>query len=177
MNRRRRRVVRRLPKLSLAVDAASHVILAAIASTGAGGDQPFLDGLLYHAWRRTGGRVRCVVADAGYDSELNHRIARLDMGVRSIIPPRVGRPTSKLPTEPMRRNMHHRFKRRADARTYGQRWQSETTNSMIKRNLGSALRGKSDASRRRDLQLKVLVHNLMIFRLVTRVETEHDADL
>ena len=58
MNRRRRRVVRYLPKLSLAVDAASHVILAAIASTGAGGDQPFLNGLLYHAWRRTGGRGR-----------------------------------------------------------------------------------------------------------------------
>ena len=81
MNRSRRRVVRRLPKLSLAVDAASHIILAAIASTGAGGDQPFLDGLLYHAWRRTGGRVRCVVADAGYDSEDNHRIARRDLRV------------------------------------------------------------------------------------------------
>ncbi len=64
-----------MPKLSLAVDAASHVILAAVASTGTG-DQPFLDSLLYDAWRRTGGRVRCVVADAGYDSQDNHRIAR-----------------------------------------------------------------------------------------------------
>jgi len=146
VNRRRRCVVRRLPKLSLAVDAASHVILAAIASTGAGGDQPFLDGLLYHAWRRTGGRVRCVVADAGYDSEANHRIARRDMGVRSIIPPKAGRPTAKPPTEPMRRNMYHRFRRRADARAYGQRWQSETANLMSKRNLGSAMRAGTAAA-------------------------------
>jgi hypothetical protein len=162
VNRRRRRVVRRLPKLSLAVDAASHLVLAAIASTGAGGDQPFLDGLLFHAWRRTGGRVRCVVADAGYDSEDNHRIARLDMGVRSIIPPKAGRPTSKPPTEPMRRNMYRRFKRRADARVYGQRWQSETTNSMIKRNLGSAMRARTAVGRRHELLLRVLTHNIML---------------
>jgi hypothetical protein len=101
VNRRRGRVVRRLPKLSLAVDAASHLVLDAIASTG--------------------GRVRCVVADAGYDSEDNHRIARLDLRVRSIIPPKAGRPTNKPPSEPMRRNMHYRFKRRADQRAYGQR--------------------------------------------------------
>jgi hypothetical protein len=162
VNRSRRRVVRRLPKLSLAVDAASHIILAAIASTGAGGDQPFLDGLLYHAWRRTGGRVRCVVADAGYDSEDNHRLARLDMSVRSIIPPKAGRPTSKPPAEPMRRNMYRRFKRRADARTYGQRWQSETANSMIKRNLGSAMRARTAVRRRHELLLRVLTHNIML---------------
>ncbi len=31
------------------------------------------------------GRVKVVLADAGYDAEANHRIARLDMGVRSLI--------------------------------------------------------------------------------------------
>jgi DDE family transposase len=162
VNRRRRRVVRRLPKLSLAVDAASHLVLAAIASTGAGGDQPYLDGLLFHAWRRSGGRIRCVVADAGYDSEANHRIARQDLGVRSIIPANTGRPSSKPPSEPMRRNMHYRFKRRADAGTYGQRWQSETANSMIKRNLGSAMRARTAVRRRHELLLRVLTHNIML---------------
>jgi Transposase DDE domain len=162
VNRGRRKVVRRLPKLSLAVDAASHLVLAAVASTGGGGDQPFLDDLLYHAWRRTGGRVRCVVADAGYDSEDNHRIARLDLGVRSVIPPKAGRPTAKPPTERMRRNMYHRFKRRADAAAYGQRWQSETANSMIKRNLGSAMRARSAVGRRHELLLRVLTHNIML---------------
>jgi hypothetical protein len=59
--------------------------------------------------------------------------------------------------------------------SYTQRWQAETVNSMMKRNLGSALRGKTSVSRQRDLALKVLVHNLMILRRSTRVETEQAA--
>ncbi|MDB5289018.1 MAG: hypothetical protein JWL69_259 [Phycisphaerales bacterium] len=35
---------------------------------------------------------------------------------------------------------------------------------MIKRNLGSALRGKTAGSRERDMRLKVLTHNAMILR-------------
>jgi len=154
--------VTRLPKLSLACDSATHLILSAIASTGGGGDQPFFDDLLFHAWRRGRSAVRCVVADAGYDSEENHRIARLDMGVRSIIPPRAGRPTSKLPVEPLRRQMHQRFTRQRDRALYGQRWQSETVNSMIKRNLGSALRARTSVHRRHELLLRVLTHNIML---------------
>lgn len=151
----------RLPKLSLACDTATHLILAAIASTGGGADQPFFDDLLFHAWRRRG-TVPCVVADAGYDSENNHRLARRDMGIRSIIPPRAGRPTSKPPGEPLRRAMHQRFKRGADKTLYGQRWQSETVNSMIKRNLGSALRARTTVRRRHELLLRVLTHNIML---------------
>ena len=154
----------RLPKLALACDSATHLVLAATASTGGGGDQPFLDGLLFHAWRRGGTSVRCAVADAGFDSEDNHRIARLDMGVRTIIPPRAGRPTPEPPPpgQPLRRRMHFRFKRRADAALYGQRWQAETVNSMIKRNLGSAMRARTAVRRRHELLLRVLTHNIML---------------
>jgi len=153
--------VARLPKLSLAIDNRSHLILAATVSTGGGGDQPFFQDLLYHVWRRSDA-VRCVVADAGYDSEDNHRIARLDAGVRSNIPPRSGRPKQKPPTDPMRRNMHHRFARGADKKLYGQRWQSETVNSMIKRNLGSALRARTAIRRKHEMLLRVLTHNIMV---------------
>ena len=47
-----------------------------------------------------------VLADAGYDSESNDRVARLDMGVRSLIKAGAGRPTSKPPTTPYRRRIH-----------------------------------------------------------------------
>lgn len=155
----------RLPKLSLACDSATHLVLAATASTGGGGDQPFFDGLLFHAWRRGGPAVvRSAVADAGFDSEDNHRIARRDMGVRSVIPPRAGRPTANPPPpdQPLRRRMHFRFERRADDALYGQRWQSETVNSMIKRNLGSAMRARTAVRRRHELLLRVLTHNVML---------------
>jgi hypothetical protein len=107
-----------------------------------------------------------VVADAGYDSEANHRIARLDLGVRSIIPPRAGRPTKTIKPppsdQPLRRAMYHRFARKLDRALYGQRWQSETVNSMIKRNLGSALRARTTVRRRHELLLRVLTHNVML---------------
>jgi len=152
-----------LPKLSLACDGATLLILSATATTGCGGDQPFFSDLLFHAWRRSDA-VRCVVADAGYDSEANHRIAQLDMGVRSIIPPRAGRPTTKPPPpdQPLRRRMHRRFARKRDQALYGQRWQVETVNSMIKRNLGSALRARTTVHRRHELLLRVLTHNIML---------------
>ncbi len=161
-NLRRSRVIKRLPKLSLAVASSCHLILAARATTGGGGDAKQFEPVLFDAWRRA--NVRTVVADAGYDSESNHAIARQDMGVRSIIPPNAGRPGKAPPTARHRRNMYHRFQRKADRKIYGQRWQVETVNSMIKRNLGSALRAKTARRRNRELLLRVLTHNLMIIQ-------------
>ena len=45
---------------------------------------------------------------------------------------------------------------------YGQRWQVETVNSMLKRLLGSALRAATYWSRCREMALKVLTLNIMI---------------
>lgn len=151
----------RLPKLSLATDTATHLILAATASTGGGGDQPFLHDLIYHAWRRSD-TVKRVVGDAGYDSEENLRLCELDLNVRAFIPPKAGRPTQKPPTEPLRRAMHQTFTSGRHKPVYGQRWQSETVNSMIKRNLGSALRARTTVRRRHELLLRVLTHNIML---------------
>jgi hypothetical protein len=152
--------LRQMPKLALAVAAASHRILSAKAMTGNGSDAPDFDGLLYHAWRRA--KVKTAVADAGYDSEPNHRIARLDMGVRSIIPPRIGRPSDKPPTGRYRRLMKQRFARRADAAIYAQRSQSETVNSMMKRNLGEYLRSIRKDRRKQEMLLRSITHDLML---------------
>lgn len=159
-NRRRSRIVKRLPKLSLAVASASHIILAARATTGAGGDQPFFGPLLLDARRRA--NIRIAVADAGYDSEANHCLARLQLGIRSIIPPGTGRPTTKAPPTRFRALMKQRFARKADQRHYGQRWQVETVNSMLKRNFGSALRAKTARRRSLELLLRAVTHNIMI---------------
>jgi hypothetical protein len=149
-----------MPKLALAVAAASHRILAARASIGNGSDAPDFAPLLSHARRRA--KVTRVVADAGYDSEDNHRLARLGMGVRSVIPPKIGRPSKSPPAGHYRRLMKSRFKRKADAALYGQRSQSETTNSMMKRNLGESLRSIRPDRRKQEMMLRALVHNLML---------------
>lgn len=163
VNASRSKKLRRMPKLGLAVAAASHRILSAKASSGNGSDAPDFEPLLFHAWRRAP-KVKSVVADAGYDSEANHTIARLDMGVRSVMPAKIGRPTNKSPAGRYRRLMKQRFARNADEALYGQRAQSETVNSMMKRNLGEYLRSVRPARRRQEMLLRCLAHNLMLGR-------------
>jgi hypothetical protein len=153
--------VRHMPKLALAVAAGCHLIVAARAHIGNGSDQLDFGPLLFRSQRRA--KVRVVVADAGYDSEANHLIARVGLGVRSIIPPKIGRPTENLPKKRHRRRMKQRFSRKADARLYGQRAQSETVNSMMKRNFGDALRSILDGRREQEMLLRVLTHNLLLW--------------
>ena len=160
VNAHRSSRLRVMPKLALAVDSGSHLILSAKVRIGNGSDAPDFDDLLYGAWRRA--KVAVVVADAGYDSEANHRIARHDMGVRSIIALGIGRPTIKLPSGRWRRHMARRFKRKADQKKYSQRSQSETVHSMMKRNMSSALRSRTPERRKQEMMLRVLVHNITL---------------
>ena len=159
-NRRRAAINKRLPKLSLAVQASSHLILAARATTGLGADHAYFPWLLLTAAERM--HVETVLADAGYDSEDNHRLARDELGIRSLIPATCGRPGAKGPTGHYRGLMRRRFKGGPDKRFYGQRWQAETVNSMIKRNLGSACRARTPTGRKKDMMLRAVTHNLMI---------------
>ena len=59
--------------------------------------------------------------------------------------------------------MRQRFARRADRGAYGQRAQSETVNSMIKRNCGDALRSALPKRREREMLLRALTHNFMLY--------------
>jgi len=162
---RRSASAKRTPKLSLGVDTRSHVILSAHARTGMCSDAPSFDGLLFDAWRRRGGRVKTVLADAGYDSENNHRIARQDMGVRSLIKAGVGRPStdaSKPPAGRYRRRMKWELAGSQKGKHFAQRAQAETVMSMLKRNLGDALRARTPGNRRREHAFKAVVHDLML---------------
>ncbi len=58
--------------------------------------------------------------------------------------------------------MARRFARKADKKTYGQRTQSETVHSMIKRNQGSALRSRTPERRKKEMLLRVLTHNIAL---------------
>jgi hypothetical protein len=161
-----RRAGRRVPKLAVASTGHGHLVLALWTGTGNGADHGHFEPVLFHAWRRVPNRRFDVAADAGYDSEANHRLARHDMGLRALVPALIGRRGAggKPPSGRWRRHMARLLKTKASRRRcgYTQRWQVETVNSMIKRNLGSSLRGASAWSRRRDMMLKVLVHDLMV---------------
>ena len=147
---------RRWPKLALACDCRNHAILSAITTRGPSVDVNQFCKVLQPATEKV--RMDCVLADAGYDSEGNHRYARQCHHIETIIPAKLGRPTTKLPRGLYRRQMRTHF----DQERYGQRWQVETTFSMIKRNYGSALRAKHYWSQCREMLLLVLTHNIAI---------------
>jgi hypothetical protein len=159
-NRRRAKVIKRLPKLSLAVHAASHLILAARASTGGGSDHKHFGPLLSKAQTRM--TLEVALADAGYDSEANHCLARQDLKIRSLIPATIGRPGTAPLKGHYRRLMQRRLQAGPDKKCYGQRWQAETVNSMLKRNLGSACRSRTPRGRKKDMLLRTITHNVMI---------------
>jgi hypothetical protein len=158
---RRSRSARRTPKLGLSVDIDSHIILAARTRRGMGSDVPDFVPLLRDSKRRRRG-LKMALADAGYDSHENHQIARAELRVRSLIPAGCGRPSAKPLTSRYRRLMRKQLSGSQKGKPYGQRAQSETVNSMMKRNLGDHLRARSTKGRQKEQMLRVITHNLMV---------------
>ena len=152
----------RFPKAGVVCDCASHMILSLVPERGPGPD-------IKHVRRLLTGipasiRITTVLADAGYDGEWVHEFVRNEFGSRTIIPATIGRPTSKPPNGRWRRVMKQRFERMK--KTYGQRWQIETVNSMWKRLLGSAMRARSYWSQCREITLRAITLNVMILRYI-----------
>src|SRR5262249_38417078 len=108
-------------------------------------------------------QVQATVADAGYDSEPNHQYARVQCRVLSFMPATIGRPSAKPPAGYYRRQMRQRLNKRYGG--YGQRWQVECTNSLIKRRLASSVASRSFWAQCRELLLIVLAYQCMLVHL------------
>lgn len=135
------------------VGIRSRLILGWCSAAGSQPDFHFLRPLKRQAApygrQRNGRRDWLFLGDAGFDAK---GVTRLD-----IIPPI--RRNGKL-TDPQR-------KARADlvaaARLdglYGQRWQVETVNSVVKRKFGDTIRSRSLRLQRREPIVKALVYNI-----------------
>jgi Transposase DDE domain len=148
------------PKLGVVCSTDDHFIFALAAGRGPRPDVDEFRPLVAEALSFV--RLAELAADAGYDSEPNHRFARDEHGIRTIIPAKHGRPTDKLPTGRYRRLMKLRFDRAA----YRRRSQVETVMSMIKRRQGAHVHGRNYHSQCRDLRLLAITHNVMILLVV-----------
>jgi hypothetical protein len=146
----------RYPKVGIIADCNTHLILSGVPGRGPYPDIVHYKKAIVEANKNVS--LQTLLADAGYDSEESHRFAREERDIRTIIPPLIGRKTNKLPKAKYRKLMATRFNKEL----YGQRWQVETVNSMIKRNLGSFLRARSYWSQCREIMLRLLTHNVMI---------------
>jgi hypothetical protein len=148
------------PKVVFVVDCASHIIIAAVPGRGPCSDLVQFRRALNQAVRRV--RIGTLLADADFDAEWVHDLVR-SHGIRTVIPPRRGRPTVKPPAGYWRRRMKQGFDRYKSK--YGQRWQVETVNSMLKRRLGSALRARKYHTQCLETILRAITHNIMIIHV------------
>jgi hypothetical protein len=153
---------KRWPKLAVVCDCSNHMILSVLTIRGPGVDVNQFGKILTPAAHKYA--IDYILADAGYDSESNHRLARDDLHITSIIPPKSGRPT--LYPKPFKGKYRELMRTEFDKKTYGQRWQVETVMSMIKRNQGECLSSKTYWSQNREMMLKVLTHNIGIILFV-----------
>jgi transposase len=148
----------RYAKLESAFDCRTHLMIGVLASRGPRVDTdrfvPLLDATLGNV------RVKTALADAGYDSEANHVYARQAKNVRTFIPAKIGRPTSKPPSGRHRRRMKKRLNKRYGR--YGQRWQAESGFSMFKRRIGSVVNARSYWTQCEELLLKAITFNVML---------------
>jgi hypothetical protein len=156
------------PKMTAVADTMSHVYLSGVPRRGPMPDDPDFAPAVRQA--RALHSFRELLADAGYDAERHHELAREGLNVRSIISPTRGRPTKKLPTGRYRRLMVRRFPKKR----FGQRWQVESCFSQDKRRFGSSIEARSYWSQCRALQLRLLVHNLAIPGRLCIFSTEQD---
>lgn len=155
---------RHWPKVTVALDTASHLLLSGRVSRGPGQDAPHLVPVVRAAV--AGHPVDTLLADAGYDSEDNHATPRRRLGVRSTVIPLNRRGTRKHPPTKYRKQMLRRFRKpkgkRRPRRVYGQRWQVESGFSRLKRLLKSTVRAVTWANQKKELLLRLIVYNLMI---------------
>lgn len=149
---------RRWPKLAVVCDCSNHMVLSLLAVRGPGVDVNQFEKILTPAAQKFS--IDHILADAGYDSESNHRFARESLHMKSTIPPKHGRPT--LSPKPLKGKYRELMRTKFDKKTYGQRWQVETVMSMIKRNQGDCLRARTYWSQNREMMLRVLTHNIGI---------------
>jgi len=110
-------------------------------------------------------RFGVVLGDAGYESEKAHVLCREELGVTSVFPTTVrGRKRKDGRPRRLKSRWRRKLARHFPRRLYRKRAQIETVFSMIKRNLGSALRARKPFAVNREALLKVITHNLMILR-------------
>jgi len=150
---------RRFAKLAVIIDCDTHLILATYRGMGPRPDidqlKPLLKGICSNVV------PELLVADGGYDSQFNHHLLREVYNIESLIPAVHGRPTTALPTDRWRYLMATEF----DEETYGRRWQVETVMFMLKRHQGDALTARVYQTRRREIGLMAITHNILIILL------------
>jgi hypothetical protein len=163
---------RRWTKLTIVADNGTHLIPAAEVSLGPSNDSPLLPEAVRQALEHI--PIKRLLADAGYDSEENHRICRQELDIASTVIPINERNRQYSAIQGKYRNQ---MSRRFPKRLFGNRWQVESVFSRFKRKLGYALRATTEQSRATECLVRVLTYNLMILLLTFKCFLQSRVDM
>lgn len=130
-------------KVTLLVDTRSNAIIDLYVTTTRKHDSQIAPSLI----KRNTGEVTVLLGDKGYDDQKIRRLAR-HHEVRPLIKHREFT------------SLHKAWNARLDGALYGQRSQSETVNSTLKRKYGAFVRSRRWWKQFRELNIACLVHNL-----------------
>jgi hypothetical protein len=153
-------------KWLVVIDVERQLILAQNARQAPWNDCASLPALVQEAHQHT--PVGCVLADAEFDSERNHRFCREQLHAKSIIPAK--RFTSRRATG-YRQQMRENFPRRR----YCRRSLIESVFSTVKRKLSARAPGRSLATQTRQALLLGVAFNLYRLKpslFIKRMSTE-----
>ncbi|KPL82533.1 hypothetical protein SE15_10405 [Thermanaerothrix daxensis] len=147
------RLYQRWVKGVYAVGRVSQFILAWRSGWGPGSDVAYLAGLRRDARRyghyQSKRKAWLMLADSGFDGQTVHD--------DDLIPP-VRRGGNLL--NPERRARANLVSQARLEGLYGQRWKSETVNSVIKRKFGDTIRSRKRSLQRREPIVKRLIYNI-----------------
>lgn len=149
---------RRWPKVSLVGETETHLIGGSVITWGPSQDSPQFPKTIRQSAKNI--RWDCIIGDAAYDAEHNHRLCRDELGIRLTVIALNRRRNRRVPRTRYRRQMQKRF----CGRIYRQRWQIESLISRHKRRLGAALHSRTGPAQKKECLLRILTHNLMILR-------------
>lgn len=148
-------------KWAFAVWVGPQVLLAQRVGPGPCGDLSDLPPLASAAAARMpSGQF---LADAGHDSEANHRRCRDAVGADSLIPAKKRRSARVVATTPLRREMVRRPADpgvEADRAACRRRWQAETVMPVVKRRCGEAPTARLHATHRTQALLRGVAYNV-----------------
>lgn len=146
------------PKMGLICNCSSHIILAVFTGRGPGSDMRQMIPTLHNLVPSV--KIKTLLADAGYDSEANHKYVREELKITTVIPPTSGNRGKNGPSGHYRKMMHQLFSDKP--KQYTKRWQVESTVSMIKRNLGAALKARNFITQSNELWMLALTRNIAV---------------
>ena len=138
-------------QMTLAATVGSQLVASVQARNGPHGDARYLVPAVKQA-QANGVLVREVLADAGYDSNWNHRWCR-GQGFRAWIPPIVRSASGAI-------GGWDRARCAIRPKRYGKRWHVESVFSAIKRRTGASIAARRPAAQKLEAILKAVAYSI-----------------